>query len=41
MLANIVQEALLRGVQFGGIQVIDIVHSIEDENTDKDQKQQK
>lgn len=40
MLADIVQEALLRGVQFGSIQVIDSVHSIANVNTDKDQNRQ-
>lgn len=40
MLGNVVQEAMLRGVKFGSIQVIDSVHSIADVNTDKDQKRQ-
>jgi IS5 family transposase len=40
MLANIVKEALLHGVKFGSIQIIDSVHSIADVNTDKDQKRQ-
>lgn len=40
MLENIVQEALLRGVKFGSIQIIDSVHSIADVNTDKDKKRQ-
>jgi len=40
MLGNVVQEAILRGVKFGSIQVIDSVHSIADVNTDKDQKRQ-
>jgi IS5 family transposase len=40
MLAAIVQEALLGGVKFGSIQIVDSVHSIADVNTDKDQKRQ-
>jgi IS5 family transposase len=40
MLGNVVQEAMLRGVKFGSIQVIDSVHSIADVNTDRDQKRQ-
>lgn len=37
---TLVREAMLRGVKFGSIQVIDSVHSIADVNTDKDQKRQ-
>lgn len=40
ILENIVQEALLRGVTFGSIQIIDSVHSIADVNTSKDKKRQ-
>ncbi len=40
MLAKIVEEAILRGVKFGNIQIIDSVHSIADVNTDKDKKRQ-
>jgi transposase len=40
MLDQIVQEALLRGVKFGSIQIIDSVHSIANVNTDKDKKRQ-
>jgi IS5 family transposase len=40
MLATIVQEALLRGVKFGSIQIVDSVHSIANVNTDKDQYRQ-
>ena len=40
MLANIVREAVIRGVKFGSIQIVDSVHSIADVNTDKDQKRQ-
>jgi IS5 family transposase len=40
MLDTMVREAMLQGVKFGSIQVIDSVHSIADVNTDKDQKRQ-
>lgn len=40
MLAQIVREAIQRGVKFGSIQVIDSVHSIANVNPDKDQKRQ-
>jgi IS5 family transposase len=40
MLGQIVQEALLRGVKFGSIQIVDSVHTIADVNTDKDQTRQ-
>jgi len=40
MLANIVQESILRGVKYGSIQIVDSVHSIADVNTAKDQKRQ-
>ena len=36
MLAQIVREAMLRGIKFGSIQIIDSVHTIADVNTDKD-----
>jgi len=41
MLAQIVKEAMLRGVKFGSIQIIDSVHTIADVNTDKDQNRQR
>jgi hypothetical protein len=40
MLGQIVQEAMLRGVKFGSIQIIDSVHTLADVNTDKDQSRQ-
>ena len=40
MLQEIVQEAMLRGVKFGSIQIIDSVHSIADVNTQKETKRQ-
>lgn len=40
MLGQIVKEAMLRGVKFGSIQIVDSVHSIADVNTDKDKKRQ-
>ena len=40
MLGQIVQEAMLRGVKFGSIQIVDSVHSIADVNTEKDKKRQ-
>jgi len=40
MLAQIVREALLQGVKFGSIQIIDSVHTIADVNTDKDRTRQ-
>lgn len=36
MLAQIVREAMLRGVKFGSIQIIDSVHMIAAMNPDKD-----
>lgn len=36
MLAQIVREAMLRGIKFGSIQIIDSVHTIANVNTDKD-----
>jgi len=41
MLAEIVQIALKKGIQFGAIQIVDSVHSIANVNTDKDQQRQK
>jgi len=40
MLGQIVQEAMMRGVKFGSIQIVDSVHSIADVNTEKDKKRQ-
>jgi len=40
MLAQIVQEAVIRGVKFGSIQIIDSVHTLANVNTDKDQTRQ-
>jgi len=40
MLGQIVQEARIRGVKFGSIQIVDSVHTIADVNTDKDQTRQ-
>jgi len=40
MLAQIVKEAMLRGVKFGSIQIVDSVHTVANVNTDKDQKRQ-
>ena len=40
MLAQIVQEAMNRGVKFGSIQIIDSVHTLANVNTDKDQARQ-
>jgi len=36
MLAQIVKEAIIRGIKFGSIQLVDSVHTIADVNTDKD-----
>jgi len=41
MLGQIVQEARIRGVKFGSIQIVDSVHTIADVNTDKDQNTDK
>jgi transposase, IS5 family len=41
MLAEIVQIALEKGIQFGSIQVIDSVHSIAHANPEKEEKRQK
>lgn len=40
MLAEIVQIALQKGIEFGSIQIVDSVHSIANVNTDKDKKRQ-
>lgn len=40
LLAEIVQIALQKGIQFGSIQIVDSVHSIANVNTDKDRKRQ-
>ena len=40
MLAEIVQIALQKGIQFGSIQIVDSVHSIANVNTEKDPKRQ-
>jgi IS5 family transposase len=40
MLAEIVQTALRKGVQFGAIQIVDSVHSVANVNTDKDEQRQ-
>lgn len=40
MLAEIVQIALQKGIQFGSIQIVDSVHSIAHVNPEKDQKRQ-
>lgn len=40
MLAQIVKEAMLRGVKFGSIQIVDSVHTVANVNTAKDQKRQ-
>ena len=41
MLAEMIQIAMEKGVQFGSIQVIDSVHSVAHVNTSKDEKRQK
>jgi IS5 family transposase len=40
LLERIVQEAIIRGVRFGSIQIIDSVHSIADVNTGKDKNRE-
>ncbi|HOO50942.1 MAG TPA: transposase, partial [Alphaproteobacteria bacterium] len=40
MLAQIGKEAMLRGVKFGSIQIVDSVHTVANVNTAKDQKRQ-
>ena len=41
MLAEMIQIAMEKGIQFGSIQVIDSVHSVAHVNTSKDEKRQK
>lgn len=41
MLAEIIQMAIISGIQFGSIQVIDSVHTIANVNTQKDEKRKK
>ncbi len=36
LLDQIIQEAIIRGIKFGSIQIVDSVHTVADVNTDKD-----
>lgn len=41
MLAEIVELAVRKGIQFGSIQIVDSVHSVAHVNVEKDEQRQK